>query len=239
VGVLSLKRENFVAFLPFYLLVIILFIGVAVGGSRAVTTITENQPVPRNITFIIDAGHGGIDGGATSCTGALESRLNLEISLRLNDLMQLLGYRTVMIRTTDTSVHTSDGSIAQIKLSDLKERVRIVNETENGILISIHQNTFSDSRYSGPQVFYGRTGEGEELAKILQLSLNDSLKPDGNRQSKKAEGIYLMDHIRSTGVLIECGFLSNPAEEMKLRSDTYQQKLCCVIGTTVGNFLDG
>ena len=193
-GVLSLKRENIVAFLPFYLLVIILFIGIAAGGSRAVTTISENQPVPRTVTFIIDAGHGGIDGGATSCTGVLESQLNLEVSLRLNDLMQLLGYRTVMVRTTDTSVHTSGGSIAQIKLSDLKERVRIVNETENGILVSIHQNTFTDSRYAGAQVFYAEEGS-RGLAEKLQAQLVQVLNPTSRRQCKPAKGIYLMEKI--------------------------------------------
>ena len=222
-----------------YLLIICFFLSVAYWTSRVTTTVANMIPLEREVRIIIDAGHGGLDGGAISCAGIPESRYNLEISLKLNDLMHLLGYETVMIRREDISVYTSGETIAAKKVSDLRNRVRIVNEITDGILISIHQNTFSDSRYSGPQVFYGRTGEGEELAKILQLSLNDSLKPDGNRQSKKAEGIYLMDHIRSTGVLIECGFLSNPAEEMKLRSDTYQQKLCCVIGTTVGNFLDG
>lgn len=231
-GVLSLKRENIVAFLPFYLLVIILFIGVAAGGSRAVTTIAENRPVPRTVTFIIDAGHGGIDGGATSCTGVLESQLNLEVSLRLNDLMQLLGYRTVMVRTTDTSVHTSGGSIAQIKLSDLRERVRIVNETENGILVSIHQNTFTDTRYAGAQVFYA--GEGSRgLAEKLQAQLVQVLNPTSRRQCKPAKGIYLMEKIDRPGVLIECGFLSNPGEEALLCNPAYQKKLTCVIATSI------
>ena len=223
-----MKRENIVAFLPFYLLVIILFIGVAAGGSHAVTTIAETQPVPRTVTFIIDAGHGGIDGGATSCTGVLESQLNLEVSLRLNDLIQLLGYRTVMVRTTDTSVHTSGGSIAQIKLSDLKERVRIVNETENGILVSIHQNTFTDSRYAGAQVFYA--GEGSRgLAEKLQAQLVQVLNPTSRRQCKPAKGIYLMEKIDRPGVLIECGFLTNPEECENLSKKEYQKELSFAI----------
>lgn len=227
-----MKRENLVAFLPFYLLVIILFIGIAAGGSRAVTTIAENQPVPRTVTFIIDAGHGGIDGGATSCTGVLESQLNLEVALRVNDLMQFLGYQTVMIRTTDTSVHTSGGSIAQIKLSDLKERVRIVNETENGILISIHQNTFTDNRYAGAQVFYAGE-DSRPLAEKLQAQLVQALNPTSRRQCKPAKGIYLMEKIQRPGVLIECGFLSNHGEEALLRSPEYQKKLTCVIAASI------
>ena len=238
-GVLSLKSENYVGFLPFYLLVIILFIGIASIGSGTVSAIAENQPVPRSHTFIIDAGHGGIDGGATSCTGILESSLNLEIALRLNDLMRLLGCNTVMIRSTDTSVHTSDGSIAHIKMSDLKERVRIVNEAESGILVSIHQNTFSDSRYSGAQVFYaGESSKG--LAEKLQTDLVRNLDPNSRRLCKPAKGVYLMEKINRPGVLVECGFLSNASEEAKLRSPAYQKKLCCVIASCLTSFvLDG
>ena len=102
-----------------------------IWGSRAITVISENMPVERQHCIIIDAGHGGEDGGATSCTGKLESSFNLEISLRLNDLLHLLGYDTVMIRTSDVSIYTKGETIAQKKVSDLKERVRIANETEN------------------------------------------------------------------------------------------------------------
>ena len=189
------------------------------------------------ITVVIDAGHGGMDGGATSCTGKLESGYNLEISQRLNDLFHLLGYDTRMIRTTDTSIYTKGNTIAQQKVSDLKERVRIVNETENGLLLSIHQNNFSDSRYSGAQVFYATTENSEALAKALQTKLVASLNPGSNRKSKKSEGIYLMEKIQRTGVLIECGFLSNTEEEAKLGSAQYQKNLCCVIAATVSRFL--
>ena len=148
-----MKRNNWVGFLPFYLLAVIVFVGIAQIGSEAVTAVKQNTPVPRRYCFVIDAGHGGIDGGATSCTGVLESALNLEIAKKLNDLMCFLGYDTVMIRTTDTSIYTKGETIAAQKVSDLKERVRIVNETENSVLISIHKNTFSDGRYGGAQVF--------------------------------------------------------------------------------------
>ena len=206
-------------------------------GNRAVTTISETWPIEREHCIIIDAGHGGMDGGATSCTGKLESGYNLEISQRLNDLFHLLGYDTRMIRTTDTSIYTKGNTIAQQKVSDLKERVRIVNETENGLLLSIHQNNFSDSRYSGAQVFYATTENSEALAKALQTKLVASLNPGSNRKSKKSEGIYLMEKIQRTGVLIECGFLSNTEEEAKLGSAQYQKNLCCVIAATVSRFL--
>ena len=232
-----MKRENWIAYVPFYLLVAIVFIGIAKSGSDAVTTIQQQTPPQRQHCIVIDAGHGGIDGGATSCSGVLESAINLEIALRLNDLMHFLGYETVMIRTTDTSIHIQGNSIAAQKVSDLKERVRIVNETENAVLISIHQNTFSDSRYSGAQVFYSDTQGSRELAVNLQTAFTKTVNSDSQRKSKTSKGIYLMDQIRCTGVLVECGFLSNPVEEERLRDRTYQQKMCCVIAATVGTYL--
>ena len=232
-----MKRNNWVGFLPFYLLAVIVFVGIAQIGSEAVTAVKQNTPVPRRYCFVIDAGHGGIDGGATSCTGVLESALNLEIAKKLNDLMCFLGYDTVMIRTTDTSIYTKGETIAAQKVSDLKERVRIVNETENSVLISIHQNTFSDGRYGGAQVFYAEEGNSRKLAETLQTVFTQTVNPGSNRKCKTSKGIYLMEHIDGTGVLIECGFLSNPQEEAKLRSPEYQKQLCCVIASTVGSYL--
>ncbi len=206
-------------------------------GNQSVAVIAQNIPPVRKHRIIIDAGHGGIDGGATSCTGILESQLNLDIALRLNDLMHFLGYETYMVRTTDVSVYTKGKTIAQKKISDLKERVRITNETENSILLSIHQNTFPDSHYSGAQVFYANTEGSRELASQLQSAIVSSLNPGSNRKCKKSDGIYLMEHITCTGILLECGFLSNFQEEGRLRSKNYQQKLCCVIAATVDSYL--
>lgn len=233
------KAVHYLSLAPIYILVICFIMFAALGGSRAVTVISENAPITGRKCVIIDAGHGGEDGGTTSYNGVLESGINLEIALRLDDLMHLLGIDTVTIRRTDRSVYTQGDTIAAKKASDLRERVRIVNETKNAILISIHQNHFSDSRYSGPQVFYSAAAGSENLAKELQISLNRSLNPNGNRQAKKAEGIYLMRKINCTGVLLECGFLSNPEEEAKLRDAEYQKKLICVIAAVCSKYLGG
>ena len=222
----------------FYVLVVAIFITGSYLGSEVTTVVAAMIPLERDHTIVIDAGHGGEDGGATSVAGILESQYNLEIALRLDDLMHLLGYQTVMIRKTDVSVYTQGSSVAQKKVSDLKERVRIANETENAVLVSIHQNTFADSRYSGAQVFYGAEGESLVLAESMQTLLVSSLNPGSNRSAKAAKGIYLMEHIDCTGVLVECGFLSNQEEEAKLRDPEYQKKLCCVIGAAITNFLD-
>ena len=220
-----------------YCMIIAMFIVGIYSGSHAVTVMVEGAPIRRQCTIVIDAGHGGIDGGATSCTGKLESSFNLEIALRLRDLFHLLGYDTKMIRTSDISVYTKGETIAQQKISDLRQRVKIINETENALLLRIHQNNFTDSRYSGAQVFFGQEEGSEALAKSLQKAFVEHLNPGSKRQCKRSEGIYLMEHINRPGVLIECGFLSNPEEETKLRDPEYQKKLCCVMVSTVTTFL--
>jgi len=220
-----------------YILVIACFIAVTYAASIATTTVAQLIPLEREATVVIDPGHGGVDGGATSVSGNLESQYNLEIALKLDDLFHLLGFQTKMIRRTDISVYTSGETIAAKKVSDLRQRVRLVNETDNAILLSIHQNTFSDSQYAGAQVFYGPKGESMALAEALQEEFRRTLNPGSKRQVKKAEGIYLMQHINCTGVLIECGFLSNPEEDALLRSPKYQRKICCVLASVTGRFL--
>lgn len=221
----------------FCVLIMAMVLMCAYWGSEAVTVVSERLPIARKHCIVIDPGHGGEDGGATSCTGALESGYNLQIAKRLNDLLQLLGYQTKMTRTEDVSVYTDGDTIARRKMSDLKQRVRLVNETENGVLVSIHQNQFDDSRYSGAQVFYGKAEGSMELARKLQFALVAELNPGSNRKSKASTGVYLMEHIRCAGVLIECGFLSNPQEEARLSSADYQKKLCCVIASTLNQYL--
>lgn len=209
-----------------------------VWGSRTVSVLALQEIRNNQHRIVIDPGHGGMDGGATSCTGKLESSFNLEIAMRLRDLCHLLGYQTRMTRTTDTSIHTQGQTIAAQKLSDLKERVRIANEMPNSVLISIHQNIFSDSKYSGAQVFYGTADGSKLLAESLQSAFVTSLNPGSKRMAKEADGIYLMEQIQVPGILVECGFLSNPTEEAKLRTAEYQKKLCCVIVASVADFIE-
>jgi N-acetylmuramoyl-L-alanine amidase len=217
-------------FAPFYLLPIGAMVVTVLWSDRAITVMSESAPLSDRHCIIIDAGHGGVDGGATSCTGALESQINLEISLRLNDLCHLLGMETKMIRTTDISVYTEGQTISQKKVSDLKHRVQIINETPNATVISIHQNYFSDGKYSGAQVFYPKDETSRRLAEVMQLAFGVT---GSTRIAKPSQGVYLMEHIRCPGVLVECGFLSNPQEEAKLRSPEYQKLLCCVIVSTL------
>lgn len=219
-----------------YVMIFAVFFLMPLYGNQIVTTLAESQTIHNYV--IIDAGHGGVDGGAVSCTGAYESNINLEIALKLNDLMRLLGIRTVMIRQTDCSVYTNGETIAAKKISDIKERVRIVNSTPNAILLSIHQNNFHDSRYSGAQVFYSAHADSRDLAEKMQSSFRSNLNPMNKRSIKRSSGVYLMEHTNCPGILVECGFLSNPEEEAKLRNHAYQTKICSVISTTISQYLN-
>ncbi len=203
------------------------------AGSAVAVFSSETSTAP---IVVIDAGHGGEDGGAISVTGVRESTLNLEISQRLNDLLHFLGIQTKMIRTEDISVYTEGETIAQKKVSDIHNRVAMVEKTPNALLVSIHQNQFSESQYRGAQVFYA--SGSQELAELLQRELAAQVDPKNHRECKQAKGIYLLEHISCPAVLIECGFLSNPAEEALLRDEAYQKKLASVIACTLASHLE-
>ena len=219
-----------------YFLIFTLFLVIPFTGNTALTAFSKGVTV-RNYV-ILDAGHGGVDGGAISCTGISESNINLEIALRLNDLMHLLGMRTIMIRDDDRSVYTEGTTIATKKISDIRNRVRIVNGTPNALLVSIHQNNFSDPKYSGAQVFYNNKSNSKEIALQLQSAFRENLDITNKRQPQNSSGVYLMEHINCPGVLIECGFLSNVKEEAMLRDDTYQKKICSIVATTICKYLN-
>ena len=233
-----MKYHIVIKLVPIYAVTLIIVVTIALFVNKGVTVLSENEIDSNRTTIIIDAGHGGVDTGATSCTGIMESNINLEISLRLQDLFHLLGYQTKMIRTEDVSIFTDGNTIAAKKISDLKHRVQIVNSTENAIFVSIHQNHFPVEKYKGAQVFYNRVGGSEALAKVLQNNIVATINKGSNRLAKKASGVYLMENVQKTGVLVECGFLSNPEEENMLRNATYQNKLCSVIATTISSFLE-
>ena len=221
---------------PIYAGILVLLFTISWWGNRVISTASQNISAPMGKIVIIDAGHGGVDGGATSVNGVLESKINLEIAQKLNDLLHLLGIHTKMIRTEDISIYTEGESIAAKKVSDIKNRIKIVNETEDGILISIHQNHFSEAKYKGAQIFYRPFGDSMQLAEKMQTAFRETINPGNRRKIKKASGVYLLQNIQKTGILIECGFISNPEEASLLCNATYQNKVATVIATTISRY---
>lgn len=185
--------------------------------------------------IVIDPGHGGEDGGATGVAGTRESDLNLAVSLRLQALLRLFGHEPVMVRTTDTAVYSAGaGTISEKKVSDIHNRVRLVNDTPGALLVSIHQNFFTQGKYSGAQVFYADDAYSHALAQQLQAQLRASLDPGNRREAKGAAGtVYLMNHIQTPGILVECGFLSNAAEEARLNTPAYQTRLAMTMAAVL------
>lgn len=178
-------------------------------------------------TLVIDAGHGGEDGGAISVSGASESSINLAVARRLDAILGLFGANTVMLRTEDVSLNDEGlATIRDRKVSDLHNRTAAVNAVENAVLISIHQNSFTDPQYDGSQVFYAPTQGSQFFAEYTQELLRVCLAPDNDRKAKPIpSSVYLMNHINCKGILVECGFLTNPAEDLLLQSPDYQLKL--------------
>lgn len=228
-GVSMRKRKQYIALV---LCICMLTVTGALGlseASSAVAALSANDAM----TVVIDAGHGGEDGGASSASGVHESGLNLEISLRLNDLLHFLGVRTVLVRDADVSISTQGSTVAQRKVSDIRNRVKLVEGTPNAVLVSIHQNHFSESKYRGAQVFYAATQDSQALAEALQDALCTQVDPSNHRTCKQVQEVYLMKHITCPAVLVECGFLSNAEETRLLQSPEYQKKIaaalaCCI-----------
>lgn len=227
---------------PIYLAVIAGFTGLSLLGSRAfgaVRVYRDALAMPQT-TVVLDAGHGGSDGGAVSCTGARECEINLAITQRLDDLLHLLGCQTLQLRQGDTDLASADAaSISEKKVTDLKNRVARINQQADGVLVSIHQNQFSQSQYRGAQVFYAPNTESQAFAALMQQNLRAGLDPANKRECKPGSGIFLLEKIECPGILVECGFLSNPGEEALLRSKDYQKRLAAVLAGSITAFLAG
>ena len=223
--------------LPFYILAIIASGILSMMASRTVTVLASAMEPPelrREAAIVLDPGHGGEDGGAVSPNGTRESGLNLEISLRLRDVCRFLGLPVTMTRETEISLHSSDAdTVSEKKVSDLKNRVALVKDTPDPILVSIHQNMFEQPKYHGAQVLYAPSQGSEALAQALQAALRTGLDPQNHREPKERKDLYLLNKVSCPAVLIECGFLSNPAEESLLRDAAYQTRLAAVIGAAL------
>lgn len=184
--------------------------------------------------IIIDPGHGGEDGG-TSSDNILEKNINLDISLILADMFRSNGLNVKMTRETDVSIHDdSCKTISEKKRSDLNNRIKLFNSSDENIIISIHQNNFSQSKYCGTQVFYSENNSlSKSLAECIRVSVKSLIQKDNERQTKPADGsIFILKKSTNPSVLVECGFLSNPEELEKLKTSQYKQEIayCIYLG---------
>ena len=177
--------------------------------------------------IILDAGHGGEDGGATGVNGVLEKDLNLSITHTLAELLRMSGYTVIESRTDDRLLYDESTKTGQKKRDDLKNRLALTEQHPNSVLISIHMNTFPNDSCMGTQVWYSPNHTASaEWASAVQESVKNALQPTNNRKIKAAtSSIYLLRHAQTPAILIECGFLSTPAECEQLCDGAYQKAL--------------
>lgn len=216
-----------------YMLSLTLLTAFALHGLRAQAAVAGEAAIPRII--VLDAGHGGADGGASGPDGTRECDLNLAITLKTDAVLGLLGEETLLLRSTDTDLSSSDAkSISQKKVSDIRRRVELTNSQPGAILVSIHCNTYSQEKYHGAQVFY--TGGTKEFGETMQLALKNGVDPTNARMAKAVSpDVYLMNHIKVPGILVECGFLTNQEELTNLKDPDYQTRLAVTIAVTAAN----
>ena len=226
-----------------YLIILaVLLISFCIVMFSAFSNITAHTSadIDDRITVIIDAGHGGEDGGA-EVDVILEKDINLSIADKLADTLRLCGVRVTEIRDEDISVYDDSAqTLREKKVSDLKHRVEIVNGSENNILVSIHQNKFDNSAYSGAQVFYSSNNDKSRvLAESIRNSVVSLLQNDNTRELKPANSdIYLLDNATVPAVIVECGFLSNDEERAKLLDSGYQSEMAYSIAMGVLEYID-
>ncbi len=181
-------------------------------------------------TVILDAGHGGFDGGA-SAGDVLEKDINLKIALFLADHLKLSGYDVILTREDDSATNDEGDRIRSKKISDMKNRLALMKSYPDAFFVSIHLNKYSDSQPKGTQVFYSqKTTESKLLAQSIQQTVKELLQSDNHREIKPAtRDTYLLYNAPIPAVIVECGFLSNPAELALLKTEEYQKKMAFAV----------
>ena len=229
---IDLKRLIKIVLIVALLAAAAVFVKIFVSNGGLKPVINQNS----RSTLVLDAGHGGIDGGAISDSGLKESDINLQIALKTEALVRFLGIDTVMTRETDTD--NSDNK-AYSEHDNLVQRVKLANSTDNAVLISIHQNKFPSAVVSGAEVMYSDNDDSKALGLITQDNLVTLLDSSNRRVARPApKELLLTSSVECPTILVECGFMSNPQEVQKLASNDYQLKLAAILAGSYIQFLN-
>ena len=218
------------------ILVVLLALIVVFGGWFAADWQLRRAEAAANWTdpkqvLILDAGHGGEDGGAVAPNGTVEADINLQIALRARAISELTGIEVVMTRDSpDIAYPDNATTIAERKKADQHQRAELIRKTDNAVLISIHQNCLPGyPLVRGAQSFYNGAAGGQEMADLIQQALNDAVNVSAKESKRISDSIYLMKHAECPAVLVECGFLSNREETTRLQQPEYQVQLAAAI----------
>ena len=215
------------------------FIGI--GGmniNKNVDTVeTVALPVSSKV-IVIDAGHGKPDEGAESDEGITEGSINLKIALKVQNFLEQSGATVILTRSDENGIYDLDkNTLREKKISDVRNRVKIGNESQADIFVSVHLNKIPQEQYWGWQTFFKKGNEqGEKLAKSIQSALNETIQKENKRESLKIDNVYIIKNVEIPTSIVECGFLSNEEEEHLLQTDEYQNKLAWGIYMGIMNY---
>ena len=221
------------------LLISSLFFLSLINFADPISAASKNVNASENKKIIlIDAGHGGIDGGGVAKDGTLEKDINLKICVKLKSELEKNGYVALMTRDADEGLYTDNGKIRKKKIEDLNQRCKLKEETNCNMFISIHLNMFPQEKYYGAQVWYSNNEQSKNFAQLLQSNFKLNVDQSNNRVEKCAKNSYKILRCNDTipSVIIECGFLSNNIEREKLKTDLYQQRIANSISNSIVNY---
>ena len=224
---LVINKKKIMAFV-ISLFCITLIITMTVNSDMESEKYTETVTLPvSGKVVIIDAGHGKPDEGAESSNGTTEEKTNLDITLKVQKLLEESGATVILTRSDENGIYDLDKeTLRSKKVSDIQNRVKIANDSHADIFVSIHLNKGTNSNYSGWQTFYKKNDEnGKKLATLIQEDIKETIKTENKRTAHEIDNVYLIKHVEIPITIVECGFLSNPQEEKNLLTDEYQNKL--------------
>ena len=203
-------------------------------------TLKQIIPAGSGATVIVDPGHGDTDVGTKGVsTGRLEKEVNLEIALKLRNVLEGKGYTVIMTRESDEPIAAADEPDAKVrKAADMAKREEIIRTANADVFVSVHQNFFEQGAgAAGPQVFYrDREAPGYELAQYVQRALNEQLGIANSRDVNSGD-YQLLRPGNQASIIVECGFFSNPEEDQKLQKDDYQQAVAQAVGSGIETYL--
>lgn len=219
------------------LIVMVVLLAALLSAAKYLKSSVSSDKVKTNDNIVvIDCGHGGDDPGKVGVNGVLEKDINLTVGKMVRERLKKKGYEVVMTREKD-EMFGGEGS-GNKKVKDMKARVALINKTKPALAISIHQNSYHEANVSGAQVFYySHSVDGENVAKIMQEALL-SVNPDNKREAKSNDSYYLLKRTEVPAIIVECGFLSNPAEAELLSDEEYQKKIADAITEGAEKYLE-
>ena len=231
-----IRKSNSLGFLGVAAILTILLLIMCMAVTHVTNERSKQTAAQNSYTVILDAGHGGEDGGASSASGIVEKDLNLSITLKIGKHLEDQGVSVVYTSTADILLYDRNQNYhGRKKILDLAARLNKAREYENAVFVSIHMNSFPQKQYSGLQVYYSPHHPlSQRLALSIQNNTKNHLDVNNRRKIKKADSsIYLLDRLDKPAVLVECGFLSNDAEAERLANDEYQNKLSVIIAESI------